>query len=153
RRTASPNRFQRWRSICIGRCTSGHWGFGSPIDRRTKRNRWRCSTSRCGSSWRRSTPSTTVPQTRIRRNPMALALDELLAALPAEVDEAAPLPPALDELFAKLTLRPVPVGSFARLWTLGTLQAKITAAYLAYYLRCGFVPGDDAARRLNDTHL
>ena len=84
---------------------------------------------------------------------MALALDELLAALPAEADEAEPLPAAIEEIFEKLSHRPVPVGSLARLWTLGTLQAKIAAAYLAYWVRCGFLSSDDAARRLNDTHL
>jgi len=84
---------------------------------------------------------------------MALALDELLAALPAEADEAEPLPAAIEEIFEKLAHRPVPVGSLARLWTLGTLQAKIAAAYLAYWVRCGFLSSDDAARRLNDTHL
>ncbi|HEV3025542.1 MAG TPA: AarF/UbiB family protein, partial [Pirellulales bacterium] len=84
---------------------------------------------------------------------MALALDELLAALPAEADEAAPPAAAIKDLFEKLSYRPVPVGSLARLWTLGTLQAKIAAAYLAYWVRCGFLSSDEAARRLNDTHL
>ncbi|HEV3005822.1 MAG TPA: AarF/ABC1/UbiB kinase family protein [Pirellulales bacterium] len=84
---------------------------------------------------------------------MALALDELLAALPAEADEAAPPAAAIKEIFEKLSYRPVPVGSLARLWTLGTLQAKIAAAYLAYWVRCGFLSSDEAARRLNDTHL
>jgi predicted unusual protein kinase regulating ubiquinone biosynthesis (AarF/ABC1/UbiB family) len=84
---------------------------------------------------------------------MALGLDELLTALPAEADEAAPHSAAVMEIFQRLSHRPVPVGSLTRLWTLGTLQAKIAAAYLAYWVRCGFLTSDEAARRLNDTHL
>ena len=56
---------------------------------------------------------------------------------PADAPEAAheaPLPPLLEAW----SQRPVPVGRFRRLRLLGTLQAKIAAAYLFHWLRGWF---------------
>src|SRR2546421_337918 len=68
---------------------------------------------------------------------------ELIAALPettasAESQEAGPLGAMRDAW----SLRPIPVGRFQRLRMLGTLQAKIGAAYLFYWLRGWFKDAD-----------
>src|SRR6478735_7677553 len=78
---------------------------------------------------------------------------ELVAALPEfpEVNEeqsAGPLP----ELLAAWSQRPVPVGRFRRLGMLGSLQAKIGAAYLFYWLRGWFKDADENKRKLAETH-
>src|SRR6478735_6144758 len=78
---------------------------------------------------------------------------ELVAALPEfpEVNEeqsAGPLP----ELRAAWSQRPVPVGRFRRLGMLGSLQAKIGAAYLFYWLRGWFKNADENKRLLAETH-
>src|SRR4029078_5203693 len=47
---------------------------------------------------------------------------------------------------------PVPVGRFRRLGTLGTLQAKIAAAYLFYWLRGWVKDAEENKRVLAETH-
>lgn len=85
---------------------------------------------------------------------MALNVSELVAALPLESQtECSSAQQQLQELLSQLSHKPVPVGSMARLWTLGSLQAKIAAAYLAYWVRSGFADRDENERRLNETHL
>ena len=59
----------------------------------------------------------------------------------------------LRELVSTLSTRPVPTGRLSRLWSLGTLQAKIAAAYLAYWVRSSYAGADESERRLNETHL
>lgn len=84
---------------------------------------------------------------------MAINVNELLNALPLE-DEAEESPQqALLELIQKLSHKKVPVGALNRLWVLGTLQAKIAAAYLAHWVRSGFVAADEKERLRNETHL
>src|SRR3954447_24586901 len=78
---------------------------------------------------------------------------ELVAALPEmpemnDEQSAGPLP----ELLAAWSQRPVPVGRFRRLGMLGSLQAKIGAAYLFYWLRGWFKDADENKRRLAETH-
>ncbi len=78
---------------------------------------------------------------------------ELVAALPEMADvstvrERAPLP----DLLEAWSQRPVPVGRFRRLGTLGTLQAKIGVAYLFYWLRGWFNDADENKRLLAETH-
>src|SRR2546423_277904 len=78
---------------------------------------------------------------------------ELIAALPettasAEGQEAGPLGAMRDAW----SLRPIPVGRFQRLRMLGTLQAKIGAAYLFYWLRGWFKDADVNKRLLAETH-
>jgi predicted unusual protein kinase regulating ubiquinone biosynthesis (AarF/ABC1/UbiB family) len=59
----------------------------------------------------------------------------------------------LKELFEQLTLRPVPVGSLRRLWTLGGLQAKLALAYFVYYMRTWFHSPDQKRQHLLETNL
>ncbi|MEX2091971.1 MAG: AarF/ABC1/UbiB kinase family protein [Pirellulales bacterium] len=78
---------------------------------------------------------------------------ELVAALPEAAEdteslERGPLP-ALMEAWS---LRPVPVGRMRRMRMLGTLQAKIGAAYLFYWLRGWFKDADENKRLLAETH-
>jgi aarF domain-containing kinase len=76
---------------------------------------------------------------------------ELLAALPETEAELRP-PGPLPELLAAWSLRPVPVGWFRRLRTLGTLQAQIGAAYLFHWLRGWFKDAEENQRLLAETH-
>ncbi len=84
------------------------------------------------------------------------SIAELITALPepAEMEiEPAPTPPeALPAWMEAWSLRPVPVGRFRRLRMLGTLQAKIGAAYLFYWLRGWFKDADENKRLLAETH-
>lgn len=84
---------------------------------------------------------------------MSTLISELIAALPEENDEhgtqsAADAP----EIVSRASLRPVPVGRFRRLTLLGTLQAKIAAAYLFHWLRGWFKSADENQRLLAETH-
>src|SRR3954465_11357566 len=78
---------------------------------------------------------------------------ELIAALPETTamanDQEHSLPPALQNAWS---LRPVPVGRFQRMRMLGTLQAKIGAAYLFHWLRGWFKDADVNKRLLAETH-
>src|SRR5947208_6451825 len=81
---------------------------------------------------------------------MPPSLDELMRALP-EVEPAAPPVPLLDAI-AAASLRPVPVGRWRRMRLLGTLQAKIGAAYLFYWVRGWFRTAEQRERMLAETH-
>jgi aarF domain-containing kinase len=81
---------------------------------------------------------------------MAPSVGELLRALPNEgevIEET-----ALPENIAAAALRPVPVGRWRRMRLLGTLQAKIGAAYLFYWVRGWFNNAADRERLLAETH-
>jgi predicted unusual protein kinase regulating ubiquinone biosynthesis (AarF/ABC1/UbiB family) len=84
---------------------------------------------------------------------MPPTIAELIDALPPEaVDE----PSASDELAGladRLSRRQVPVGQVTRTFALGTLQAKIAAGYLAWWLTSFASSDDAAAARLNRVHL
>lgn len=81
---------------------------------------------------------------------------ELMAALPEPADEQGtqqekahgPLPALLESW----SLRPVPVGWFRRMQVLGSLQARIGAAYLFHWLRGWFKSADENQRHLAETH-
>ncbi len=78
---------------------------------------------------------------------------ELMAALPEPADDLqdqqqGPLPALLESW----SLRPVPVGWFRRMQVLGSLQAKIGAAYLFHWLRGWFKNADENQRHLAETH-
>jgi predicted unusual protein kinase regulating ubiquinone biosynthesis (AarF/ABC1/UbiB family) len=75
-------------------------------------------------------------------------VSELMRALP-EVDEAAEEAP--DRLPGAI-MRPVPVGRWRRLRLLATLQAKIGAAYLFYWIRGWFQHADQNEQSLAETH-
>jgi aarF domain-containing kinase len=78
---------------------------------------------------------------------------ELIAALPDQAEESESLARGpLPVLMETWSLRPVPVGRFRRLRMLGTLQAKIGAAYLFHWLRGWFKDADENKRLLAETH-
>jgi len=81
---------------------------------------------------------------------MPPSVAELMRALPEEAHAAEPPWPA--EPLAAASLRPVPVGRWRRLRSLATLQAKICAAYLFYWVRGWFRNADDKQRLLAETH-
>ncbi len=78
---------------------------------------------------------------------------ELIDALPVESEDAVEPGAALQGLLCDLSRERVPVGRWNRLWVLGTLEAKIAAAYLAWWIRNGYGPADKRQRTLNETHL
>jgi len=83
----------------------------------------------------------------------ALKISELLKALPSEInEEAAPRDPLAD-LIVRLSTRAVPVSSLARMWSLGSMQAKIAMAYLAYAVRGKFMDETERQKLLNETNL
>src|SRR4029453_4107399 len=75
---------------------------------------------------------------------------QLMQALPEpqEVEQERPRPPEV----APRSLGPLPVGRLRRLGLLGTLQAKIAAAYLFYWVRGWFRGASDRERLLAETH-
>jgi hypothetical protein len=77
----------------------------------------------------------------------------LIDALPLEPREAVGPGVALEELLRGLPHKRMPVGRWNRLWVLGTLQAKIAAAYLAWWIRSGYGTAETRQRSLNETHL
>jgi aarF domain-containing kinase len=82
---------------------------------------------------------------------MSPSIAELMRALPDEeeaVEEA-----ALPEPLTAAALRQVPVGRWRRLRLLGTLQAKIGAAYLFHWIRGWFRKADENERLLAEIHL
>ena len=87
-------------------------------------------------------------------NPPSLA--ELIQALPAGIDaspEETPANAEIQRMLLELSQKPIPTGRISRAWSLGTLQAKIAAAYLAWWLRSGFQDAETRRRRLDETHV
>ncbi len=85
---------------------------------------------------------------------MSPELNDVLAALPDEFredDGVAALP--TQDLLAHLARRPVPTGRVHRFWAMSTVQARIAAAYLAWWLRSGFRDKEGRRRDLDETHL
>ncbi|HLJ97215.1 MAG TPA: AarF/ABC1/UbiB kinase family protein [Gemmataceae bacterium] len=72
---------------------------------------------------------------------LADLLRELMRALPNDTEA-----PSLPEPLAAVALRPLPVGRWQRLSLLGTLQAKIAAAYAFYWIRSWFQNAEDWER-------
>jgi aarF domain-containing kinase len=79
---------------------------------------------------------------------------ELMNALPQNDVPVADQPRQRDvsDALDELSLRPVPVGRFRRMGLLGTLQAKIAAAYLFYWVRGWFKNAAERERMLAETH-
>ena len=79
----------------------------------------------------------------------------LLEALPREVDEASPQTARqqLEDLVTELSKKAVPISRAVRLWILGSVNAKIAAGYLAWWIRSGFITRTQRDRLLNETHL
>src|SRR6516164_3787043 len=82
---------------------------------------------------------------------MSPSIAELMRALPDEEEAAEEA--ALPEPLMAAALRPVPVGRWRRLRLLGTLQAKIGAAYLFHWIRGWFRKADENERLLAEIHL
>ncbi len=82
-----------------------------------------------------------------------LPLDEVIQAIPIEINEEAPTKDPLGDLIARISSRQVPVSSLTRLWALGSMQAKITVGYLAYAMRSSFSSKDKQQALLNEAHL
>jgi len=80
-------------------------------------------------------------------------IPELLDALPADLDEGAAPEGAMAELLRSLAHRPVPTGRLVRLWALGTLQAKIAAGYLAYWLKSGLAGEQKKEQLKKEAHV
>ncbi len=78
---------------------------------------------------------------------------ELIDALPVESPQEAEQGAALQDLLRRLSHKRVPIGRLNRFWVLGTLQAKIAAAYLAWWLRTGYAAKEKKQLALNETHL
>jgi len=80
---------------------------------------------------------------------------DLMDALPEELEDSRPnaMSPSLTTLLKELSGRPTPVGRFHRARILGTLQAKIAVAYLAYWVRTSYKGVEEQQRQLNETHL
>ncbi|MHC4351035.1 MAG: ABC1 kinase family protein, partial [Planctomycetota bacterium] len=85
--------------------------------------------------------------------PTSPTLAELIDALPLDAEQEPSADEQLRELLLDLAHKPVPTGRLTRLWTLGTLQAKIAAAYLAWWIRSSYGDADERDRSLNETHL
>jgi aarF domain-containing kinase len=85
---------------------------------------------------------------------MNVNLSELVAALPQEFgDESELAPEQLREILADLALRPVPVHSLHRLWSVGELSVQIALAYLALWARKWFDDADARKLRIMETNL
>jgi aarF domain-containing kinase len=84
---------------------------------------------------------------------MSPRIAELIDALPLESQAATEHGATLPDLLRELSHRRVPIGRLNRFWVLGTLQAKVAAAYLAWWLRSGYASADKRQRALNETHL
>jgi aarF domain-containing kinase len=75
---------------------------------------------------------------------------QLMHALPEQ--DATAEPRSVSPLLAEASLQPVPLGRLRRIGLLGTLQAKIAAAYLFYWIRGWFKNADEKQRLLAETH-
>ena len=85
---------------------------------------------------------------------MAPDVGELVAALPEDLDEErGSAQQGLTDLLMRLSHKPVPVGRLTRMWTLGSMKAKIAVAYLAYWIRSGYATKDEKEKQLNEAHL
>lgn len=85
---------------------------------------------------------------------MSATLAELLKALPVDSDNTgtlAPLPAS--PLSQIVTQRPLPTGQLHRLTLLGTLQAKIAAAYMFRWIRSWFQNAAAREKDAAETHF
>ncbi len=84
---------------------------------------------------------------------MALNITELVAALPEAETSTSPAATAgQPDLLSRMSQQPVPIGRFQRLTALGTLQAKIGAAYMFHWLRGWFTNAEENQRLLAEAH-
>ena len=79
-------------------------------------------------------------------------INMLLDALPKK-NPADPAALQLAQLITQISGRKVPMTSFSRAWTLGTLQAKVTFGYVGYWLRSRFADAGERTRLKNEAHM
>ena len=75
---------------------------------------------------------------------------ELLATLPAEDDKA---PGAAGAVLDAVSTRPLPTGRASRLWSMGSLQARVAAAYALCRARELFAAPEEQKRLREGMHL
>ncbi len=82
----------------------------------------------------------------------SLQMEMLLNALP-KGSISNPTDLHLAKLITNISNKKVPVNSFSRIWTLGSLQAKIAAVYFAYWLRSRFGDAGKKQQLKSEAHL
>ncbi len=88
-----------------------------------------------------------------KKSKESLELQEIIDAIPQEINEESPIKDPLGDLIAKVSRRQVPVRTLNRIWTLGSMQAKIAVGYLAYAIRRNFVNDTEQQRLLNEMYI
>lgn len=77
---------------------------------------------------------------------------ELLNLLPKAMKDD-PTAEKLASFLDKISYKKIPTSSFSRMWLLGSLHTKVTAGYLAYWLKSRFADEDKKNRLKNEAHL
>src|SRR5215470_11919847 len=83
-------------------------------------------------------------------------LKDLIEALPDDEQPVAPIEVSaerLQQIFADVAHRRVPLGSLHRFWSLTDLSAQIALAYFAFWMRQWFLNAEAKKQRLVDTNL
>ena len=84
-------------------------------------------------------------------------VSKLLTALPKEefpyTADADWTQAKMKKSLADLALRPTPVGSLHRLWTVSEFSVQIALAYFALWMRQWFIDAEGATRQLMETNL
>lgn len=91
-------------------------------------------------------------QIKIRDAAESTLMESLRGALP-QAGSGDPDGAGLASLITSIANKKVPVSSFARVWILGSLQARITAGYLAYWARSQFTVADRQQQLRSEAHL
>jgi len=78
---------------------------------------------------------------------------QLVADLPQDLHAPSSHADSLREMLATLSNKPAPVGRLPRMWSLGTLQARVAAAYLAAWVRGAFAGTEHKQRLKSEAHL
>ncbi len=86
------------------------------------------------------------------RGTESVQMEMLLDALP-KGSASDPSAQRLARFITTISNKKVPVSSFSRIWTLGSLQARVTAGYLAYWLRSRFSDSEEKQRLKSEAHL
>jgi len=81
-----------------------------------------------------------------------LQMEMLVDALPKE-SATDPTGLRLARLITDISDKRMPTNSFSRIWTLGSLQAKVALGYFAYWLSSRFADADERQRLKSEAHL